>query len=93
MSSEDRSRGRTDLEPASARPETEDFAGEIRVAGGKPPRWSTLVPYVAIVLALAYYLYVRATDPVNLVFATLFLFWLIYTPIAKRRGWFFIPMG
>jgi hypothetical protein len=93
MSAEGRSRSGTDLEPASARPETEDYAGEIQVAGGEPPRWSTRVPYVAIVLALAYYLYVGATDPVNLVFATLFVFWLIYTPIAKRRGWFFIPLG
>jgi hypothetical protein len=93
MSSEDRSRGGIDPESAAARPETEDYAGEIQVAGGKPPRWSTLVPYVAIVFGLAYYLYVGATDPVNLVFATLFVFWLIYTPIAKRRGWFFIPMG
>jgi hypothetical protein len=93
MNSENQPRGGTDLETSTAQPETEDYAGEIQVAGGEPPRWSTRVPYVAIVLALAYYLYVRATDPVNLVFATLFIVWLIYTPIAKRRGWFFIPLG
>jgi len=70
----------------------EDFAGEIQVANGKPPRWLTKAPYVAMTWALGYYLLVRATDPVNLVFAALFVLWFIYTPIAQRRGWFFLPM-
>jgi len=73
-------------------PGHEDYAGEIRVANGKPPAWMRYVPYVVTVLALAYYVYVRATDPVNLVFAAILLAWLIYTPIAQKRGWFFIPM-
>jgi hypothetical protein len=69
-----------------------DFAGEITVANGRMPRWMPRVGQVAVVLGLAYYLYVGAFHPVNLVFAALLLFWLIYTPIAQRRGWFFIPM-
>jgi len=69
-----------------------DFAGEIQVANGKPPRWMKVVPYAGIVISLAYYLYVGAFDPVNLAFAVLFVLWMIYTPIAQKRGWFFIPM-
>jgi hypothetical protein len=70
----------------------EDFAGEIMVANGPMPRWFRRLPYFALIAALAYYLYVRAFDPVNLVFAALFVAWMIYTPIAQKRGWFFIPM-
>lgn len=70
----------------------EDFAGEVQVAHGRPPRWLKFVPYAGIVLSLAYYLVVRAFDPVNLVFAALFIAWAIYTPIAQKRGWFHIPM-
>jgi hypothetical protein len=70
----------------------EDFAGEITVANGPMPRWFRRLPYVAILAALAYYLHAQAFDPINLVFAGLFIAWLIYTPIAQRRGWFFIPM-
>ena len=73
-------------------PGYEDYAGEIMVANGKMPGWLRRVPYVGILLSLAYYAYVRAFDPVNLVFAALFIFWMIYTPIAQKRGWFFIPM-
>jgi hypothetical protein len=73
-------------------PGYEDYAGEIVVANGKPPRWMTRVPYLGIILSLAYYAWVRAFDPVNLVFAVLFIIWMIYTPIAQKRGWFFIPM-
>ena len=79
---------RTDRRSAAS----EDFAGEIRVLQGPPPRWLVFVPYVAIAWALGYYLYVRATDPVNLAFAAVFVTWSIYTPIAKKRGWFFVPM-
>lgn len=74
----------------------EDYAGEIVVANGRPPRWATRVPYAFIVWALAYYAWVfldeGRLDPVNLVFAILFVVWMIYTPIAQKRGWFFIPM-
>ena len=70
----------------------EDFAGEIQVANAAPPRWFTRVPYVAMVWALGYYVYVRAIDPVNLVFASLFVIWSVYTPIARKRGWFHFPM-
>ena len=70
----------------------EDYAGHIRVENGPPPKWFTWVPYVAMIWALGYYVSVRATDPVNLVFAGLFVFWLVYTPIARKRGWFFLPM-
>jgi hypothetical protein len=70
----------------------EDYAGEIVVANGKMPGWLARVPYVALLLSLAYYAYVRAFDPVNLVFAALFVLWMIYTPIAQKRGWYFIPM-
>lgn len=70
----------------------EDYAGEIQVSNGKPPTWMAHIPRVAVLLALAYYLYVRAFDPINLIFAVLFVVWLIYTPIAQKRGWFFIPM-
>ncbi|HLF29003.1 MAG TPA: hypothetical protein VJG32_21970 [Anaerolineae bacterium] len=73
-------------------PGYEDYAGEIQVVNGKPPRWATRVPYLGILLALAYYVLVRVSDPVNLVFAALFIAWMIYTPIAQKRGWFFIPM-
>ncbi len=73
-------------------PGYEDYAGEIQVANGKMPRWFTRVPYLGILLALGYYLWARAFDPVNLVFAALFVVWFIYTPIAQKRGWFFIPM-
>lgn len=87
----------TPEQPAAPRaaalpPGHEDYAGEIVVANGKPPRWMSFVPQVAILLALGYYVFVRATDPVNLVFAGLFVVWLIYTPIAQKRGWHFIPM-
>jgi hypothetical protein len=81
----------TDPNPESAA-NYEDFAGEIQVKNGKPPRWLTKVPYVAMAWALGYYLLVRVTDPVNLVFAALFVIWLVYTPIAQKRGWFFISM-
>ena len=70
----------------------EDYAGEIVAANGKMPRWFTRVPYLSIILSLAYYAWVRASDPVNLVFAVLLSIWMIYTPIAQKRGWFFIPM-
>ena len=70
----------------------ENFADEILTANRQPPHWFTFVPSVSVVLALAYYVYVRAFDPVNLIFGALFVIWLIYTPIAKRRGWFFIPL-
>ena len=72
--------------------ETEDFGGEVRVQNGKPPRWLTKVPYAAMLAALGYYVVVGVTDPVNLVFAALFVLWSVYTPIAQRKGWFFLPM-
>ncbi len=70
----------------------DDYAGEIQVANGTPPKWLTRLPYFGVVVALAYYMYVGAFDPVNLVFEALFFTWLIYTPIAQKRGWFFIAM-
>ncbi|MBI4770109.1 MAG: hypothetical protein HY784_06765 [Chloroflexi bacterium] len=73
-------------------PGHEDYAGEIQVANGKPPRWLARLPDITLLLGLAYYLHVRAFDPVNLAFAGLFVLWMIYTPIARRRGWFHIPM-
>lgn len=73
-------------------PGYDDYAGEVQVANGKMPRWLARVPYVGLILSLAYYIYVRAFDPVNLVFAILFTLWMIYTPIAQKRGWFHIPM-
>src|SRR5579859_36618 len=73
-------------------PGYEDFAGEIVVANGPMPRWFWRLPYVAVLAALAYYLHAQAFDRINLVFAGLFIIWLIYTPIAQKRGWFFIPM-
>jgi hypothetical protein len=76
----------------SVPPNYDNFADDILVANGTPPRWLTRLPYVGVVLALAYYVYVRAFDPVNLVFAVLLVIWLIYTPIARKQGWFFIPM-
>ena len=78
--------------PTPLPPGYEDYAGEIQVENGQPPRWLAYAPRVGIILSLAYYLYVRAFDPVNLFFAALFVIWLIYTPIAQKRGWFFIPM-
>jgi hypothetical protein len=82
----------TSATPAPLPPGYDDYAGEIQVANGRPPAWLAQVPRVVVLLALAYYLYVRAFDPVNLIFAALFVIWLIYTPIAQKRGWFFIPM-
>lgn len=76
----------------SVPPHHDNFADEILVANGRPPRWFTWLPYAGVVLGLAYYVYVRAFDPVNLVFAVLLVIWLVYTPIARRQGWFFIPM-
>jgi hypothetical protein len=76
--------------PGPAGPE--DFAGEITVTNGPMPRWFRRLPHVVLIASLAYYVYVRAFDPVNLVFAALFIVWMIYTPIAQKRGWFFIPM-
>lgn len=73
-------------------PGYEDYAGEILVENGKPPSWAKYIPYLAAVMGLGYYVLVGAFDPVNLVFAVLLLVWLIYTPIAQKRGWFFIPM-
>ncbi|MFQ5944137.1 MAG: hypothetical protein ACE5JF_11340 [Anaerolineales bacterium] len=77
---------------AELAPGYDDYAGEIQVANGTPPRWLTRLPYFGVVVALAYYAYVGASDPVNLVFEALLIIWLIYTPIAKKRGWFFIAM-
>lgn len=68
------------------------FAGEIVVANGKMPDWFTRVPHVAAALGLGYYLFVGAFDPVNLVVAALLIVWMIYTPIAQLRRWFFLPM-
>ena len=73
-------------------PGYEDYAGEVLVANGKMPRWLARAPYFAILLALGYYAFVRALDPVNLFFAALFVAWMIYTPIAQKRGWFSVPM-
>ncbi len=66
----------------------DNYGDEILVANGQPPRWFTRLPYAAVVVALAYYFHVRPLDPVNTVFAALFMVWLVYTPIAKKRGWF-----
>lgn len=73
-------------------PGVEDFAGEIQAGRGAAPRWLRYFPYLLTVICLIYYLLVRAFDPVNLVAGVLLLLWLIYTPIAQKRGWFFIPM-
>jgi hypothetical protein len=70
----------------------EDYAGEVKVANGPMPRWFRRLPYVAILAGLAYYVYVRAFDPINMMFAASFIAWMIYTPIAQKRGWFIIPM-
>jgi hypothetical protein len=70
----------------------DQFAGEILVANGDPPLWFTRLPYAAIAAALAYYFHVRPLDPVNTIFAALFISWLVYTPIAKKRGWFYISL-
>jgi hypothetical protein len=77
---------------ASLPPGQEDFAGEIAVGNGPMPGWFRRLPYLTLLAGLAYFLYVRAFDPVNLAFAALFILWMIYTPIAQKRGWFFIPM-
>ena len=73
-------------------PGYEDYAGEILVENGKPPSWLKRVPYVGALMALGYYAWVHVGDPVNLVFAVLLIIWMIYTPIAQKRGWFHIPM-
>jgi hypothetical protein len=70
----------------------EQFASEILVANGDPPGWFRLLPYAAVVAALAYYFHVRPLNLVNTVFAALFMFWLVYTPIAKKRGWFYFSL-
>ncbi len=78
--------------PSSLPPGYDDYAGEIQVQNGKPPAWMAQTPRLGAILGLAYYVYVQAFDPVNLVFAGLLVFWLVYTPIAQSRGWFNIPM-
>lgn len=70
----------------------ENYADEILVANGAPPRWYMPLAYLAVVAALAYFVYVRAFEPVNLGFAGLFIVWLLYTPIARRRGWYYLPL-
>jgi len=83
----------TEAAPANPLPPGyQDYAGDVQVGNGKPPRWLKYLPYVGIILSLGYYLHVRAFDTVNLVFAGLLALWAIYTPIAQKRGWFFIPM-
>jgi len=76
-------------EPVSA---PNDFAGEIQVSGGPPPRWLRWLPHVFAVWGVGYILAARAFDPVNLTFGGLLLAWMIYTPIARKRGWFHIAM-
>ncbi len=78
--------------PAALPAGYEDFAGEVTVANGPMPRWFRRLPYITVIAGLAYYLHAHAFDRVNLVFAGLFIAWMIYTPIAQKRGWFFIPM-
>lgn len=81
--------------PATAMPlppGVEDFAGEIWVGRGAAPPWLRYLPHVAIVIGLVYYVLVRAFDPINLLLGALMVAWMIYTPIAQKRGWFFIPM-
>lgn len=80
------------VEPAVLPAGYDDYAGEIQVANGPMPRWFRRMPYVVILIGLGYYVLVRAFDPVNLLFAAVFIAWMIYTPIAQKRGWFFIPM-
>jgi hypothetical protein len=92
MSPENSSLAHTPATPAPLPPGHDDYAGEIQVANGQPPAWLARVPQAGVLLALAYYLYVGAFDPINLIFALLFVIWLIYTPLAQKRGWFFIPM-
>jgi len=69
-----------------------DFAGEIQVSGGPPPSWLRWIPYVFGVWGLGYIVAARAFDPVNLAFGGLLLAWMIYTPLAQKRGWFHIAM-
>ena len=76
-------------EPVSA---PNDFAGEIQVSGGPPPRWLRWLPHAFAVWGVGYILVARAFDPVNLTFGGLLLAWMIYTPIAQKRGWFHIAM-
>jgi hypothetical protein len=75
--------------PASA---PNDFADEIQVSDGPPPRWLRWLPHVFAAWGVGYVVAARAFDPVNLTFGGLLLVWMIYTPIAQKRGWFFIPM-
>ena len=86
----------TPAAPRPLPPGHDDYAGEITVANGKPPRWATRVPQIFTIWALAYYVWLYIDegmiDPINLIFGMLFLIWMIYTPIAQKRGWFFIPM-
>ncbi len=70
----------------------DNYADEILVANAQPPGWLSYLPYVGIIWALSYYLSARAFDSVNLIFAVFFLAWLLYTPIARKRGWFFVAM-
>jgi hypothetical protein len=70
----------------------DNYADEILVANGRPPRWFRWLPYVVVVLGLAYYVFVRAFDTVNLIFGALLIIWLVYTPLARKKGWFFIPL-
>jgi hypothetical protein len=78
---------------ADSRPANYDqYADEILVANEKPPLWLTRLPYLMVIVALGYYFHVRPLNLVNMVFAVLFIIWLVYTPIAKRQGWFYIPL-
>jgi hypothetical protein len=52
-------------------------------------RW---IPYVFGVWGLGYIVAARAFDPVNLTFGGLLWVWMVYTPIAQKRGWFHIAM-
>jgi hypothetical protein len=92
MKSEEVIRSSEVIEAGSHLADYDRYAGEILVANGKPPLWLTRLPYVMVIVALGYYFYVRPLDPVNTIFAVLFIIWLVYTPIAKRQGWFYIPL-
>ncbi len=92
MKSEEVIRSSEVIEAGSHLADYDRYAGEILVANGKPPLWLTRLPYVMVIVALGYYFYIRPLDPVNTIFAVLFIIWLVYTPIAKRRGWFYIPL-
>lgn len=72
-----------------------DFAGEVQTEQHSRPRWLRILPYILVLWGLWYFLSTAGGGGLNgpnRIFLAVLVFWLIYTPIAKRLGWFVISL-